>query len=141
NHLPVLVPVGVFYDTPENAVAEINYLLARKYRLEGVELGEEPDGQWASPEDYAALYLSTARRLRNLSSKLKIGGPSLQNFDAHLLTWPDQSGMRSWMNRFLRFVRQNDSLFVFFSSEYYSFDNVCADAATKVPQVPARLNE
>src|SRR5437868_750122 len=141
NHLPVLVPVGVFYDTPENAVAEINYLLARKYRLEGVELGEEPDGQWASPEDYAALYVATAGRLRNLSSKLKIGGPSLQNFDAHLLTWPDQSGNRSWVNRFLRFVQANHSPFDFFTFEYYPFDNVCADAAPQLLEVPRRLQE
>jgi hypothetical protein len=137
NHLPVLVPVGVFYDTPDNAVAEIKYLLARKYPLEGVELGEEPDGQWASPEDYAVLYVATAKRLRNLSSKLKIGGPSLQNFDAHLLTWPDQSGNRSWMNRFLRFV--SDSPFDFFSFEYYPFDEVCADAALQLLEVPRRL--
>jgi F5/8 type C domain len=138
-HLPVLVPVGVFYDTPENAVAEIKYLLARKYPLEGVELGEEPDGQWASPEDYAALYIATAKRLRNLSSKLRIGGPSLQNFDAHLLTWPDQSGNRSWMNRFLRFV--SHSPFDFFSFEYYPFDNVCTDAAPQLLEVPRRLQE
>jgi hypothetical protein len=58
NRLPVLVPVGVLYDTPDNAVAEIRYLLARKYSLEGVELGEEPDGQWASPEDFARSALS-----------------------------------------------------------------------------------
>lgn len=141
NHLPVLVPVGVFYDTPENAVAEINYLLERKYPLEGVELGEEPDGQWASPEDYAALYVATAGRLRNLSSKLRIGGPSLQNFDAHLLTWPDQSGNRSWVNRFFRFVQANHSPFDFFSFEYYPFDNVCADAAPQLLEVPRRLQE
>ena len=137
----MLVPVGVFYDTPENAVAEIKYLLANKYALEGVELGEEPDGQWASPEDYAALYVATATRLRNLSSKLKIGGPSLQNFDAHLLTWPDQSGNRSWMNRFLRFVRASDSPFDFFSFEYYPFDDVCGDAAPQLLEVPRRLQE
>lgn len=141
NHLPVLAPVGVFYDTPENAVAEINYLLERKYPLEGVELGEEPDGQWASPEDYAALYVATAGRLRNLSSKLRIGGPSLQNFDAHLLTWPDQSGNRSWVNRFFRFVQANHSPFDFFSFEYYPFDNVCADAAPQLLEVPRRLQE
>ncbi len=31
NNLPVLVPVGVLYDTPENAVAEINYLLDESF--------------------------------------------------------------------------------------------------------------
>ena len=89
---------------------EIRYLLAWKYSLEGVELGEEPDGQWTSPEDFAALYVATARRLRSLSSKLKLGGPSLQNFDSHLLTWPDKSGNRFWMNRFLRALQRERNL-------------------------------
>ena len=62
NHLPVLVPVGVLYDTPENAVAEIKYLLRQGYTLEGIELGEEPDGQWVSPEDYAGVCAGVARR-------------------------------------------------------------------------------
>jgi F5/8 type C domain len=139
NKLPALVPVGVFYDTPENAAAEIKYLLARKYPLEGVELGEEPDGQWASPEDYAALYVATARRLRNLNSKLKIGGPSLQNFDAHLLTWPDSADNRSWMSRFLGYLRAHESALDFFSFEYYPFDDVCGDAAPQLLEVPRRL--
>src|SRR4029079_15810417 len=80
-NLPVLVPVGVLYDTPENAAAAIGYLLRRNYGLEGIELGEEPDGQWCSPEDYAALYAGVARRLTALSPGLKLGGPSLQNFE------------------------------------------------------------
>src|SRR5437763_7195978 len=74
NHLPVLVPVGVLYDTPDNAVAEVRYLLARKYSLEGVELGEEPDGQWTSPEGVAALYGAIARQLRWVRSQLTLGG-------------------------------------------------------------------
>jgi len=102
NDLPVLVPVGVLYDTPDNSAAEINYLLRRGYRIEHIELGEEPDGQWVSPEDYAALYSGVARRLHALSSQLKLGGPSLQNFESQFLTWPDSSGNRFWMNRFLR---------------------------------------
>jgi len=36
NQLPVLVPVGVLYNTPDNAEAEIKYLLARTYSLEGI---------------------------------------------------------------------------------------------------------
>ncbi len=104
NGLPVLVPTGILYDTPENATAEISYLLKREYPIEGIELGEEPDGQWASPEDYAALYTQVARRLAALSPRVKLGGPSLQNFDDQLLTWPDGSGNRSWMNRFLSYI-------------------------------------
>ena len=140
NHLPILVPVGVLYDTPENAVAEIKYLLRRGYDLEGIELGEEPDGQWVSPEDYAALYVGAARRIRGLSPRLKLGGPSLQNFESHLLTWPDASGNGFWMNRFLRYIRARESPFDFFSFEYYPFDNVCDDAAPQLLKIPMRLS-
>jgi hypothetical protein len=141
NRLPVLVPVGVLYDTPENATAEISYLLKREYPLEGIELGEEPDGQWASPEDYAALYSGVARQLAALNPRLKLGGPSLQNFDDQLLTWPDAAGNRSWMNRFLKGARSAGVPFDFFSFEFYPFDNVCADAAPQLAQIPKRLGE
>src|SRR5207245_2523752 len=140
NGLPVLVPAGVLYDTPENAAAEINYLLRRNYDLEGIELGEEPDGQWVSPEDYAALYGGVARRLDALNLRLKLGGPSLQNFEEQLLTWADASGNRSWMNRFLKYVRNAGARFDFFSFEFYPFDNICADAAPQLLEVPKRLD-
>jgi hypothetical protein len=139
NNLPVLVPVSVLYDTPENAVAEIQYLLRRNYGLEGIELGEEPDGQWVSPEDYAALYTGVARRLAELNAPLKIGGPSLQNFEDQLLTWADASGNRSWMNRFLEYIRGAKVRFDFCSFEFYPFDNVCADPAPHLLQIPKRL--
>jgi len=139
NNLPVLVPVGVLYDTPENAVAEIQYLQRRNYSLEGIELGEEPDGQWVSPEDYAALYAGVARRLDALNPRLKLGGPSLQNFEEQLLTWADASGNRSWMNRFLKYVRGAGARFDFFSFEFYPFDNICADAAPQLREIPSRL--
>src|SRR4030095_3610049 len=131
--------VGVLYDTPENAAAEINYLQRRNYRLEGVELGEEPDGQWASPEDYAALYAGVAKRLGALNSQLKLGGPSLQNFEDQLLTSPDTSGNRSWMNRFLNHIRSAGAPFDFLSFEFYPFDNICADAAPQLLETPKRL--
>jgi hypothetical protein len=140
NGLPVLMPVGVLYDTPENAAAEINYLLRRNYSLEGIELGEEPDGQWASPEDYAALYTGVARRLTALNSQVKLGGPSLQNFEDQLLTWADSSGNRSWMNRFLRYIRNTGARFDFFSFEFYPFDNICVDAAPQLRETPKRLS-
>ena len=141
NNLPVLVPVGVLYDTPDNAAAEINYLLARHYHLEGIELGEEPDGQWASPEDYAALYTAAARRLHGISSGLKLGGPSLQNFEDQLLTWADASGNRSWMKRFLKYIQGANVPFQFFSFEFYPFDNICADAAPQLLETPERLDK
>jgi F5/8 type C domain len=140
NNLPVLVPVGVLYDTPDNGAAEINYLLRRNYSLEGIELGEEPDGQWASPEDYAALYTGVARRLVSLNPHLKLGGPSLQSFEDQLLTWADAGGNRSWMNRFLKYVRNANVPFGFFSFEFYPFDNICAEAAPQLLEIPKRLN-
>src|SRR4029077_4928534 len=139
NNLPVLVAVGVLYDTPENAAAEIQYLLRRNYNLEGVELGEEPDGQWVSPEDYAALYAGVARRLAELKSPLKVGGPSLQSFEDQLLTWANASGNRSWMNRFLEYIRGAKVRFDFFSFEFYPFDNICEDPAPHLLEIPKRL--
>jgi hypothetical protein len=139
NHQPVLVPAGVLYDTPDNATDEIKYLLARNYPLEGIELGEEPDGQWCSPEDYAALYTAIANRLRPVASRFKIGGPSLQNFEGQLLTWPDRAGNRSWMNRFITFIHAHNAPFQFLSFEYYPFDDVCHDAAPQLLVIPQRL--
>src|SRR5947207_9738572 len=140
NNLPVLVPAGVVYDTPENVVAEINYLHNRSYRLEGIELGEEPDGQWASPEDYAALYAGVGRRLVALNPTLKLGGPSLQSFEGQLLTWPDASANRSWMNRFVKHVQSARVSFDFFSFEFYPFDNICAPAPPQLLEIPKRLD-
>ena len=133
------MPVGVLYDTPDNAAAEVKYLLRRNYSLEGIELGEEPDGQWASPEDYAALYTGVARLLASFNTRLKLGGPSLQNFEDELLTWADASGNRSWMNRFLEYIRGAKVRFDFLSFEFYPFDNVCADPAPHLLQIPKRL--
>lgn len=140
NHLPVLVPVGVLYDTPENAVAEIKYLLARGYKLAGLELGEEPDGQWVSPEDFGSLYAALANQVRKLDAQIKLGGPSLQSFESHLLTWQDPAGNRFWMNRFLKHLSSKHAPFDFFSFEYYPFDEICDDAAPQLPEIPARLS-
>src|SRR5207244_11499587 len=96
--------------------------------MEGIELGEEPDGQWVSPEDYAALYGGVARRLADLKAPLKVGGPSLQSFEDQLLTWADASGNRSWMNRFVEYIRGAKVRVDFLAFEFDPFDNVCAVA-------------
>jgi hypothetical protein len=140
-HLPSLVPVGVLYDTPDNAVAEVSYFKARNYSLEGIELGEEPDGQWCSPEDYAALYTALAGRLHTIAPEVKLGGPSLQSFEGRLLTWTDQAGNRAWMNRFLNFIRARAAPFQFLSFEYYPFDDVCSEAAPQLLETAPRLRD
>jgi hypothetical protein len=139
NGQPVLVPVGVLYDTPDNVAAEISYLLKRGYNFAEIELGEEPDGQWVTPEDYGSLYLQTAARLRALRHDLKLGGPSLQSFEDQLLTWPDSNHDCSWMHRFLEKIRSEHTDLDFFSFEYYPFDEICEATPRNLTEVGPRL--
>lgn len=136
-----LIPVGVLYDTPDNAAAEIRYLRRRGYPVPRIELGEEPDGQWVAPEHFAALYIAVAQSLQRLDPDLKIGGPSLQSFESDLLTWPDQDGNRSWMNRFLRQVNAAKAPFDFVAFEFYPFDDTCSDPTPQILQTPERLTK
>src|SRR5262249_28920573 len=76
--LPLLVGVPVLYGTPEDAVAELRYLRALKVPIAGVELGEEPNGQYASPEDYGALYVQFARAIHAYDPTLLLGGPGYE---------------------------------------------------------------
>ena len=138
NNQPVLVPVGALYDVPENAAAEVQYLSQRGYPI-AVEIGEEPDGQWVAPEDYAAVYEQVGRQLKTAHPDLKIGGPSLQSFEDRLLTWPDNSNNPFWMQRFLRHIAAAGIPLEFFSFEFYPFDEICSPAPPQLLQVPGRL--
>jgi hypothetical protein len=145
NHLPMLLPVGLLYDTPENAAAKLRFLRSRGYPIEGIEMGEEPDGQRVTPEDYAALYLQFATALHAVDPRARLGGPSWQNLLNDPLTiWPDQAsaGARpSWIGRFLDYVdaRHRISDFRFFSFEWYPFDDVCTDPAANLAAAPGML--
>jgi len=123
--LPLMVPAGVFYDTPENAAAEASYIHRQGWPVQRLELGEEPDGQFIAPEDYADLYLEAARRIHAVAPELELGGPSMQG--ALTDTWPVPEGGRSWIGRFVAYLRQQDALdqLQFFSFEHYAFDDVC----------------
>ncbi len=139
--LPLLVPVGVLYDTPDNAAALLRFLQSKKAALRGIELGEEPDGQDVTPEDYGALYLQCARALRRVDPHVVLGGPSLQTDITGWPCWPDAHGSRSWMSRFLGYLarRGHSGDFQFFSLEWYPFDDVCAPSAPQLRQEPALL--
>ncbi len=121
NHLPAMIPVAMVYATPEDSAAELAYLKKRGYALSYVEMGEEPDGQFMLPEDYAALYLQWAAALHRVDPSLKLGGPVFTGADEDIKAWPDAQGRTSWLGRFVDYLnahgRLNDLTFVSF--EHY----------------------
>ncbi len=122
--LPAMIPIALVYDTPENAVAEIAYLEQRKYPISYVEMGEEMDGQYLSPEDYGTLYIQWAAALHRLDPTLKLGGPSFQGVNQDIQTWPNANGKVSWTARFIDYLKQHGRLrdLAFFSFEHYPYD-------------------
>ena len=123
NKLPAMIPVSMLYGTPEDSAAEIAYIEKRGYPISYVEMGEEPDGQWMLPEDYAALYLQWADALHRVDPKLKLGGPVFAGTDDDVKAWPDSSGRTSWLGRFIDYLKTRGRLndFTFMSFEHYPF--------------------
>lgn len=142
-NLPVLFPLGIVYDTPENAAAEVRWLLAKKTPILGVELGEEPDGQYMTPEDYGALYLQFAHAVHRINPNLQVGGPSYQTVSKENPCWPDASGDRSFTHRFVKYLRRHGATadLQFFSFESYMFDDVCGNPLRHLKSIPMILDE
>ena len=122
--LPAMVPVAMLYDTPDNAAAEIAYLKKRNYPISYVEMGEEADGQYMLPEDYAALYLQWTTAIHRVDPALKLGGPSFQGVNKDIEVWPDANGKVSWTARFIDYLKQHGRMndLAFFSFEHYPYD-------------------
>jgi len=122
--LPAMIPVALLYDTPDNAAAEMAYLQKRGYPVSYVEMGEEADGQYMLPEDYAALYVQWARALHRVNPALKLGGPSFQGVNRDIEVWPDANGNVSWTARFVNYLKQHQRIgdLAFFSFEHYPYD-------------------
>ncbi len=122
--LPAMIPVSVVYAIPEDAAAEVSYLEKRKYPISYIEMGEEPDGQFMVPEDYAALYVQFADALHKVDPKLKLGGPVFTGVNKDIETWPDEQGRTSWTGRFVDYLRAHNHLqdLGFFSFEHYPFE-------------------
>lgn len=122
--LPAVIPVAMFYDTPENAAAEIAYLKKRGYAVGWVELGEEADGQFAMPEDYAELYIQAARAIHKVWPGLKLGGPSFTGENQDIEIWPDENGKTSWTGRFIDYLKSHNAMdeLAFFSFEHYPYE-------------------
>jgi hypothetical protein len=124
NNLPAMLPVTMLYGTPDDAAAEIAYIEKRGYDLAYVEMGEEPDGKHAMPEDYAALYIQWATAIHKVDPKLKLGGPIFEGVNEDITVWPDAQGRTSWMGRFVDYLKAHGRLsdLAFVSFEHYPFE-------------------
>ena len=122
--LPAMIPIAMLYSTPEDAVAELEFLAKRGYPVSYVEMGEEADGHYTVPEDYAALYIQFAAALHKLDPALKLGGPVFTGQNEDIQTWPDANGNASWTGRFIDYLRAHGKLgeLAFFSFEHYPVD-------------------
>ena len=138
---PLMLPVGVLYDTPDNMLAMLDYLRRAGLRIGKVELGEEPDGQLVDAEDYGALYVEFASRLHRSMPDLVIGGPSLVNGISD--TWLTDSQDQSWTSHFIHYLTARGALPLlgFFSFEYFPFDDVCGRAAIKLREQSGMMAE
>jgi len=122
--LPAMIPVAMLYGTPEDAAAEIAYIEKRGYAISYVEMGEEPDGHYTLPEDYAALYIQFANELHRVDPKLKLGGPIFTGENKDIEVWPDSDGKASFTGRFIDYLKSHGKLgeLAFFSFEHYPVD-------------------
>ena len=122
--LPAIVPIAMLYSTPEDAAAQMTYIKKRGYPVSYIEMGEEPDGQYMLPEDYAALYLQFATALHRVDPDFKLGGPVFEGVTEDIKVWPDARGRTSWLGRFLDYLRAHERLqdLAFMSFEHYPYD-------------------
>ena len=123
NHLPAMIPISLLYGTPDDAAAQMAYLKKRGYPISYVEMGEEPDGQFMLPEDYAELYLQFATAMHRVEPNLKLGGPVFEGVNEDIKVWPDAQGRTSWMGRFLDYLKVRNRLsdLTFMSFEHYPY--------------------
>jgi len=130
--LPIMVPTGLLYDTPDDIEAELRYIAKRRYPVKQIELGEEPDGQYAFAGDYAALYVKAADRMRGIIPGAVFGGPSAQAAYTGTVMQPEHPGRWTyWFVDYLKRHRRLDDL-GFYSFEFYVFDNLCGDLHPKL---------
>jgi hypothetical protein len=122
--LPSIVSIAMLYSTPDDAAAQMTYLKKRGYPVSYVEMGEEPDGQYMLPEDYATLYLQFATALHRVDPNFKLGGPVFEGVTEDIKVWPDASGRTSWLGRFLDYLKTHRRLqdLAFMSFEHYPYD-------------------
>jgi hypothetical protein len=142
--LPMLLPVGVYYDTPANAASLLRYVRKRHYAVPRVELGEEPDGQFIAPADFAALYAQAADSLRAVDPRVILGGPSLQDAQTKvMMAWKEgTTDRRSWLSHFVGALSERGHArdLAFVSFEFYPFDDICGGTEKQLAQVPKKIS-
>lgn len=140
---PLMAAVPVLYGVPEDAGALLRYLREQGYPVNQIEMGEEPDGQLAQPEHYAALYTQVADELRKVDPNISMGGPGYQTVLPDWLYAPDADGVKSYTGRFVSYLRARNRMadLGFFSFEWYPFDDVCADTAKPLLDNPRLLED
>lgn len=140
NGLPMMLPVPVLFDTPENAAALMAYVKRRGFPVARVELGEEPDGQFGDPADYGALYLEVLDIIKRVGPGFVYGGPSMQSAATDRL-FVDQAH-HSWNAGFIAYLKSRKQLksLQFFSFEHYPFDDICGDIHGKLIDEDALLS-
>jgi hypothetical protein len=133
---PSLFATGLVYDVPENALALLAYLKGKNYAISGMELGEEPDGQYISPKDFTELYSQYARRIKESDPNLPLGGPSFEGL------LEGGTVIKKWPSQFLGCLREREemNLINFFSFEWYPLDDVCLPASPQLLQEPGQLS-
>ena len=140
--LPAMIPIAMLYSTPEDAAAQLTYLKKRGYPISFVEMGEEADGQYMSPEDYAALYLQFATALHRVDPLLKLGGPVFEGVVKHF--WPNAGGKTLWFTRFLNYLKAHDRLsdLSFMSFEHYPYyDGTCLGPWSNLFKEPSAITD
>jgi hypothetical protein len=122
--LPAIIPIAMLYSTPEDGAAQMSYIKKRGYPVSKIEMGEEPDGQYMQPEDYAALYLQFATVLHRVDPNYKLGGPVFEGVTEDIKVWPDAQGRTSWLGRFLDYLKAHNRMqdLAFMSFEHYPYD-------------------
>jgi hypothetical protein len=139
--LPAIIPIAMLYSTPEDAVAQMTYIKKRGYPVSYIEMGEEPDGQYMLPEDYATLYLQFATALHRVDPNFKLGGPVFEGVTDDIKVWPDAQGRTSWLGRFLDYLKRHDRIqdLAFMSFEHYPYDG-CETPWKNLYQEPELIN-
>ena len=139
--LPVMFPVPVLYDIPENAAALVEYARKSHCPVGRWELGEEPDGQRIAPGDFGALYAQSARAIRAKAPDAVMGGPSFVTTDVQPIDDTYRFDKRWWIRDLRSELKRRGQLgdLSFISFEWYPFDDVDGQESKQLPKASGML--